>query len=641
MNRMTPPPPATEEPGISAATILLLAVACGLIVANNYYAQPLIGPIAEALGLARGAAGLIVTLAQIGYGLELVFIVPLADRFENRRLIVLCVVASALALALASLATSPSALLAAMGAIGLGSVAVQILVPLAAHLAPEAARGRVVGLVSSGLMIGIMAARPASSFVASAFTWRAVFAGSAVLMAALAVLLSRTLPVRRPQARMGYAALIGSMARLAAATPVLRLRAFYQACLFSAFSLFWTTAPLLLAGSHYGLTQKGIALFGLAGVSGAVAAPISGRLADRGLTRPATAAAIVIVAAGFLATIVIPQGSTLALALLVAAAIAIDFGVQANLVLGFRAVFALAPEARPAERSVSGDLLSRRRAGLGGRRLGLRPRRMAACERNRARAAADRALALHLPGGDRPQLTHRRWTAPAPFAIHTGGERRAIRMQREFSLFVGTFTTLLAITNPLEVLPVYLQLLLGKDAATHRAVARKACIYALLLCFFFLVFGTLMLRIFGVPLAMVRVVGGIILMKIGFELFTPQKGAGIAAADPNANIAFVPLAMPLMFGPGAIATIIGMTATIRQSGEELMSFVAIAAAIVLTMFVTYLCLAYADRLSKWLGPMGIDATTRIVGFFVSAIGVGLIFDGVIEALEMHGLTILH
>ena len=215
-------------------------------------------------------------------------------------------------------------------------------------------------------------------------------------------------------------------------------------------------------------------------------------------------------------------------------------------------------------------------------------------------------------------------------------------MQKEVSLFVGTFTTLLAIINPLEVLPVYLQLLLGKDAATHRTIALKSCFYALLLCFFFLIFGTLMLRIFGVPLAMVRVVGGIILMKIGFELFTPQKGGGMMGpADPDANIAFVPLAMPLMFGPGAIATIIGMTATVSQSGEETLSFVAIAAAIVLTMAVTYLCLAYADRLTKWLGPLGIDATTRIVGFFVSAIGVGLIFDGVIEALQMHGVTWLH
>lgn len=218
-----------------------------------------------------------------------------------------------------------------------------------------------------------------------------------------------------------------------------------------------------------------------------------------------------------------------------------------------------------------------------------------------------------------------------------------MQMQKEISLFVGTFTTLLAIINPLEVLPVYLQLLLGKNAATHRAVARNSCFYALLLCFFFLVFGTLMLRIFGVPLSMVRVVGGIILMKIGFDLFTPPKDGGFTASstDPDASIAFVPLAMPLMFGPGAIATIIGMTATIKQSGDELLSFVAIAAAIALTLFITYLCLAYADRLTKFLGRMGIDAATRIVGFFVSAIGVGLIFDGVFEALQQHGITSLH
>ena len=217
-------------------------------------------------------------------------------------------------------------------------------------------------------------------------------------------------------------------------------------------------------------------------------------------------------------------------------------------------------------------------------------------------------------------------------------------MGREFSFFVGTFTTLLAIINPLEVLPVYLKLLAGQDEAAHRAVAWKSCVYALLLSFFFLIFGTLLLRLFGVPLSMVRIVGGIILMKIGFELFSPPPQttkATAAGADPDANIAFVPLAMPLMFGPGAIATVLGFTSSIRMSGEEIGSFAAVAAAIVATMLVTYVCLAYADALTRKLGPLGIDAATRIVGFFVSAIGVGLIFDGVIEALETHGLKWLH
>jgi multiple antibiotic resistance protein len=174
-------------------------------------------------------------------------------------------------------------------------------------------------------------------------------------------------------------------------------------------------------------------------------------------------------------------------------------------------------------------------------------------------------------------------------------------------------------------------------------VAWKSCLYALLLCFFFLIFGTFILRLFGVPLAMVRVVGGIILMRIGFSLFMPQKSgvSVLTGGGDDANIAFVPLAMPLMFGPGAIATIIGMASTVKHDSEEVLSYIAIAAAIVATMVVTYLCLANAQKLTERIGPMGIDAATRIVGFFVSAIGVGLIFDGVFEALEMHGVTSLH
>ena len=207
-------------------------------------------------------------------------------------------------------------------------------------------------------------------------------------------------------------------------------------------------------------------------------------------------------------------------------------------------------------------------------------------------------------------------------------------MGRELSLFIGTFTTLLAIINPLEVMPVYLKLLEDKDVQKHRQVARQACLYALLLSLFFLIFGTLILRLFGVPLSMVRIVGGIILMKIGFELFSSSPSGGsmipVGGAEENANIAFVPLAMPLMCGPGAIATILGMTSKIKQSSTELASFAAIVAAIVATMLVTYLCLVYAGKLSEKLGATGIDAITRIVGFFVSAMGVALIFDGVMR-----------
>ena len=218
-------------------------------------------------------------------------------------------------------------------------------------------------------------------------------------------------------------------------------------------------------------------------------------------------------------------------------------------------------------------------------------------------------------------------------------------MVREFSLFIGTFTTLLAIINPFEVLPVYLKLLAGKDVEKHRQVARQSCVYALLLSLFFLIVGNLILRLFGVPLSVVRIVGGIILMKIGFELFSSsQSGGGMipaGGAEENANIAFVPLAMPLMCGPGAIATIIGITSKIKHASSELASFAAIVAAILATMLVTYWCLLYAGKLTEKLGAMGIDAITRIVGFFVSAMGVALIFDGTIEALQTYGATTLH
>jgi multiple antibiotic resistance protein len=213
-------------------------------------------------------------------------------------------------------------------------------------------------------------------------------------------------------------------------------------------------------------------------------------------------------------------------------------------------------------------------------------------------------------------------------------------MRSGATLFLSTFSTLLAIINPLEALPVYLNLLAGQNDEEHIRVARRSCLYATALLFFFLIFGALLLRIFGVSLPMVRVVGGIILLRIGFQLFSGSTdGSSLAAGGQGhkGDIAFVPLAMPLMFGPGAIATILGMTSLIKKSEFEAASLLAIAAAILATMAVTYLCLAYAKTLVGRIGPLGIDAATRIVGFFVAAIGGGLVFHGVLEALHGSGV----
>jgi len=213
-------------------------------------------------------------------------------------------------------------------------------------------------------------------------------------------------------------------------------------------------------------------------------------------------------------------------------------------------------------------------------------------------------------------------------------------MHQELALFVTTFSTLLAIVNPLETLPIFLTLMRGEADEAYRRVAWSSCLYAMLLLFF-LVFGTLILRVFGVPLSMVRIVGGIVLARIGFDLFSGSASSSSAIAPAGGagkgNVAFVPLAMPIMCGPGAIATTLGMTSLIKQSQFEVGSFLAIFGAMAATMLVTYFCLANAERLVGRIGPMGIDAVTRIVGFFISAMGMGLIFRGIIEACQGYGL----
>ncbi|AJO57200.1 MULTISPECIES: MFS transporter [Bacillus] len=331
---------------ISPSLTLLLATACGIIVANLYYAQPLVGLISKAIGLSPSSAGLIVTLTQIGYVAGLLFLVPLGDIIENKKLVVTSLLLSAAALTLTAFVKHGTLFLAAAFFVGLGSIAAQVLVPFASYLASDAARGRVVGNVMSGLLLGIMLSRPISSLVADIWGWNAIFALSAVVSVILAIVLSKVLPARKPTANTNYTALLGSMWKLLRTTPVLRRRAIYHAFVFGAFSLFWTTVPLLLAGPDFHFSQKAIALYALVGIAGAVAAPIGGRLADRGLTRLATGIALVVVVVSLLLPLMIQSSSPVGITVLVAAAILLDMGVSANLVLSQRAIFSLAPEIR-------------------------------------------------------------------------------------------------------------------------------------------------------------------------------------------------------------------------------------------------------------------------------------------------------
>ncbi|CAI6084211.1 MFS transporter [Cohnella sp. JJ-181] len=335
----------TKNSGLPRGLTILLAAACGLIVANLYYAQTLVGPIGAATGLSAAAAGLIVTLTQIGYVAGLLFIVPLADIVENRRLTVAALAAAVVALIAAAFAPNAQVFLTASLFVGTASVVAQVLVPYAASLSSEAERGRAVGNVMSGLLLGIMLARPVASFIAGIWSWRHVFVASAVAVALLAILLSRKLPARRPAPSVSYGRLVRSLGPLLARTPALRRRALYQAFLFGAFSLFWTVAPLRLADA-YGMSQQGIAWFALVGVGGAVAAPISGRLADKGWSRTLTWLAMSVALLSFLLPYFFHGHSTASLVVLFVSAIALDMAVSGNLVLGQRVVYALGSEAR-------------------------------------------------------------------------------------------------------------------------------------------------------------------------------------------------------------------------------------------------------------------------------------------------------
>lgn len=343
---MTAPAIAIEDSVLQPNTIspwmtFMFAVACGLVAANLYYGQPLAGPISAALGFSPATTGLIVTLTQIGYGLGLLFIVPLGDLLENRRLVLSLIVCAAIALLAGAFAWSPSLFLLASLCIGIGSVAVQVLVPFAAHMAPDATRGQVVGNVMSGLLCGIMLARPVASFLAEYSSWHAVYILSAAVMILLAVALRLVLPTRVPHTSLRYGQLLASMGHLALHTRLLQRRAIYQACMFGAFSVFWTTTPLLLASPAFGLSQNGIALFALAGAAGAIASPIAGRLADRGLARLATGMAMLLGIAALLLAHFSGGGSTTALIMLTLSGVLLDFGVQTNLVVGQRSIYAL------------------------------------------------------------------------------------------------------------------------------------------------------------------------------------------------------------------------------------------------------------------------------------------------------------
>jgi predicted MFS family arabinose efflux permease len=324
------------------STVLLLAVACGLSVANNYYAQPLLPTIAHALDISTAAAGLIVTTSQISYAAGLLFIVPLGDVLNRRRLVVALLAVTTVALGAVAAAPSLALLCSAFALVGLTSVVAQILVPFSASLAGDDERGAVVGTVMSGLLTGILLARAISGIVAEVAGWRVVYLAAAALMCTLVVTLRLRLPQGSHAGDVPYSQLLRSVAGLVRTHAVLRRRMAYGALLFAAFTMFWTSMAFLLSSPPYRYPQWVIGLFALIGLIGTQCARASGRLADRGLTRRSTGIFIGLTLAGFAA---LAAGGHHLIAL-VAGIVLLDAGMQGTHILNQSTIYAIDPAAR-------------------------------------------------------------------------------------------------------------------------------------------------------------------------------------------------------------------------------------------------------------------------------------------------------
>lgn len=333
---------APEKP-VSPAVILLMAVACGVMVANLYYAQTLIDVIGPEIGMSASVAGLITTLTQLGYGAGLFLVVPLADLFENRRIVLTSIMATIAGCIAIALSNGPTSFLVASILTGVGATGAQVLVPLASHLAAPEKQGRVVGTVMSGLLFGIMLSRPIANFLAGSVGWRATFILSAIVMAIVGVALLTACPQRKPKGGMRYGEVLASTFAQLLKHRVVRMRAFYQAAMFAAFNLFWTAAPLALI-HEFNLGHAGIGAFALAGAGGALVAPLAGWMADRRLTRPASLIGMIGLTAGFLlADWTVAAGSLIGFTIM---AVLIDGAVQMSQITGQKLIFSLDPHAR-------------------------------------------------------------------------------------------------------------------------------------------------------------------------------------------------------------------------------------------------------------------------------------------------------
>lgn len=327
---------------MSNGLILLMAVACGVAVANLYYNQPLLADIGRTFHATAQQTGIISMCTQIGYALGMFLFVPLGDMHERRRMILILLVTVTLSLIAVATAQNMLWMDLASLAVGVTTVVPQMLVPLAAHMAAPEERGKVIGKVMSGLLIGVLLARTVAGFIGGSFGWRSMYWVAAFLMLALAVLLRMLLPESRPETKLTYQQLIKSIGHLIVEQRTLREASIIGAMSFGAFSVFWTVLAFFIEVPPYHYGSQVAGLFGLVGVVGAATAPIAGRFADRFSAKIVVGITIAITLLSFLTFWLFGYH----LWGLVLGVILLDLGVQGAQISNQARIYSLVPEAR-------------------------------------------------------------------------------------------------------------------------------------------------------------------------------------------------------------------------------------------------------------------------------------------------------
>jgi len=328
--------------GLSPSLILLMSIATGLAVASNYYAQPLLDTIARNFSLSASTAGFIVTAAQLGYAAGLLFLVPLGDMFERRMLIVSMTLLAAGGMLITASSQSLGMLILGTALTGLFSVVAQILVPLAATLATPDKRGKVVGTIMSGLLLGILLARTVAGLLANLGGWRTVFWVASVLMALMAVALWRGLPKMKSDTHLNYPQLLGSVFSLFITDKLLRTRAMLGCLTFANFSILWTSMAFLLAAPPFNYSEGMIGLFGLAGAAGALGARPAGGFADKGKSHLTTTMGLLLLMLSWLA---IWFGHS-SVPMLIIGILVLDLTVQGVHITNQTVIYRIHPDAR-------------------------------------------------------------------------------------------------------------------------------------------------------------------------------------------------------------------------------------------------------------------------------------------------------